>query len=150
MDDRQFHRARKLIFKPVKAFSADQTDGKPLPSLSADLTGDVQQYDAFMEALRRTSPVPVEIKPIDESMDGFFSPTTQSIAVREGMSEVQTVCATVHEIAHAVLRNKEQDRLTSAAGSTDQEPPKAKDKNTGEDEKIFYNKQNVQLFFTSI
>ena len=32
------------LFKPVKVFSADQTDGKPLPSLVTDLTGDVQQY----------------------------------------------------------------------------------------------------------
>ncbi len=120
------------LFKPVKVFSADQTDGKPLPSLVTDLTGDVQQYEAFMEALRRTSPVPVKIEPIEDSMDGFFSRTTQSITVREGMSEVQTVCATVHEIAHAVLHNKEQDRLTSAAGNTDKEPPQAKDKNTME------------------
>ena len=120
------------LFKPVKVFSADQTDGKPLPSLVTDLTGDVQQYEAFMEALRRTSPVPVKIEPIEDSMDGFFSRTTQSITVREGMSEVQTVCATVHEIAHAVLHNKEQDRLTSAAGNTDKEPPQAKDENTME------------------
>ena len=120
------------LFKPVKVFSADQTDGKPLPSLVTDLTGDVQQYEAFMEALRRTSPVPVKIEPIEDSMDGFFSRTTQSITVREGMSEVQTVCATVHEIAHAVLHNEEQDRLTSAAGNTDKEPPQAKDKNTME------------------
>ena len=47
------------LFKPVKVFSADQTEGKPLPSLAAGLTGDVQQYEAFMEALRRTSPMPI-------------------------------------------------------------------------------------------
>ena len=120
------------LFKPVKVFSADQTEGKPLPSLVADLTGNVQQYEAFMEALRRTSPVPIEIKPIDKNMDGYFSNATQSIAVREGMSEVQTVCATVHEIAHAVLHNRERDRLTSDAGITDKEPPKPKDENTME------------------
>ena len=79
------------LFKPVKVFSADQTDGKPLPSLVTDLTGDVQQYEAFMEALRRTSPVPVKIEPIEDTMDGFFSRTTQSITVRAGMGEVQTV-----------------------------------------------------------
>ena len=47
------------LFKPVKVFSADQTDGEPLPSLVAGLSGDVQQYEAFMEALRRTSPMPI-------------------------------------------------------------------------------------------
>ena len=45
------------LFKPVKVFTADQTEGKPLPSLATGLTGDVQQYEAFMEALRRTSPI---------------------------------------------------------------------------------------------
>jgi len=119
------------LFKPVKVFSADQTEGKPLPSLASDLTGDVRQYEAFMEALRRTSPVPIEIKPLAPSTDGVFSNSTQSITIREGMSEVQTVCATVHEMAHAVLHNRERDRLAAAAG-TDMEPPKAKDTSTKE------------------
>ena len=92
----------------------------------------MQQYDAFMEALRRTSPVPIEIKPLDKSLDGLFSNATQSITVREGMSEIQTVCATVHEIAHAVLHNREKERLISDAGNTDKEPPKPKDENTME------------------
>ena len=44
-----------------------------------------------MEALRRTSPVPLTIEPMQDNMDGFFSPTAQRIAIRQGMSEVQTV-----------------------------------------------------------
>jgi len=120
------------LFKPVKVFSADQTDGKPLPSLSADLTGNVQQYEAFMEALRRTSPMPIVFAPLAPDTDGVCSFTRQTISIREGMSEVQTVCAAVHEIGHAVLHDREKDRLTSAAGNTDKEPPKAKDKNTME------------------
>ncbi len=52
------------LFKPVKVFTADQTDGKPLPSLAVALTGDVQQYEAFMEALRRTSPMPISFAPL--------------------------------------------------------------------------------------
>ena len=58
------------MFKPVKVFDLAQTEGKPLPQLSTDLVGDVQQYDAFMEALRRSAPVPIELQPIDKSMDG--------------------------------------------------------------------------------
>ena len=34
------------MFKPVKVFDVSQTDGKPLPHLASDLTGDVQQFDA--------------------------------------------------------------------------------------------------------
>ena len=97
------------MFRPVKVFDYAQTDGKPLPervaSPVANLTGNVENYGAFMEALRRASPVPVEFKPLSADMDGYFSLKSQSITLREGMSEVQTVSAAVHEIAHAKLHN---------------------------------------------
>lgn len=97
------------MFRPVKVFDYAQTDGKPLPervaSPVANLTGSVENYEAFMEALRRSSPVPVEFKPLSADMDGYFSLKSQSITLREGMSEVQTVSAAVHEIAHAKLHN---------------------------------------------
>ena len=97
------------MFRPVKVFDYAQTDGKPLPervaSPVANLTGSVENYEAFMEALRRSSPVPVEFKSLSAEMDGYFSPKSQSITLREGMSEVQTVSAAVHEIAHAKLHN---------------------------------------------
>ena len=120
------------LFRPVKVFDVSQTEGRPLPSLVAPLTGDVQQYEAFMEALRRTSPVPVQFKPLREGLDGFLSLNYQTITIREGMSQVQTVCAAVHEITHAMLHNREREQLTAAAGITDREPPKPKDKNTKE------------------
>ena len=120
------------LFRPVKVFDVSQTEGRPLPSLVAPLTGDVQQYEAFMEALRRTSPVPVQFKPLREGLDGFLSLNDQTITIREGMSQVQTVCAAVHEITHAMLHNREREQLTAAAGITDREPPKPKDKNTKE------------------
>ena len=95
------------MFKVVSVFDVSQTAGKPLPQLAADLSGNVQQYEVFMEALRRASPVPMEIKPVARDTDGFFSTKAQSITIRAGMSEVQTVCAAVHEIAHAKLHDYE-------------------------------------------
>ena len=92
-------------FKVVSVFDVSQTDGKPLPQLADELKGDVKHFDEFVEALKRSSPVPVEFKPMQESMDGYFSNSEQKIAIREGMSEVQTVCALVHEIAHSKLHN---------------------------------------------
>ena len=97
------------MFRPVKVFDVSQTDSKPLPervqSPVAELTGNVEHYEAFMEALRRISPVPIEMKPLSNDLDGFFSPSKQSITLRAGMSEVQTVCAAVHEIAHSKLHD---------------------------------------------
>lgn len=93
------------MFKPVVVFDVSQTEGEPLPTLSSDLRGDVKHYEIFMEALRRSSPVPMELKAISGDMDGFFNLDDQSITIREGMSEVQTICAAVHEITHAKLHN---------------------------------------------
>lgn len=113
-------------FRPIKVFDYAQTEGKPLPQLAADLFGNVQHYEAFMEALRRTSPVPLTIEPMQDNMDGFFSPAAQRIAIRQGMSEVQTVCACIHEMTHATLHNYEKQRMEAAAGDPDKEPPKPK------------------------
>ena len=93
------------MFRPVKVFDVSQTDGKPLPELASSLSGNVQNYEAFMEALRRSAPVPLSVEPMAENMDGYFSPDRQRIAIREGMSEVQTVSAAVHEIAHSKLHD---------------------------------------------
>ena len=120
------------MYKPVKVFDVSQTEGKPLPQLASDLTGDVRQFDAFMEALRRSSPVPIRFEKMDKKMDGYFNYESQSIAIREGMSEVQTVSAAVHEMAHAILHNYEKQRQEASAGMEGKEPPKQKDRRTEE------------------
>ena len=99
------------MFKVVSVFDVSQTDGKPLPALAADLVGDVKNYGVFMEALCRSSTVPVSFEKLDAGTDGFFSPKDQRIALREGMSEVQTVSAAVHEITHAKLHDRSDDSL---------------------------------------
>ena len=75
--------------------------------------------------------MPLSVEPMAANMDGYFSPDRQRIAIREGMSEVQTVSAAVHEIAHSKLHNyaKAQEE---AARAGDKEPPKKKDRNTEE------------------
>lgn len=101
------------MFKVVSVFDVSQTDGKPLPVLAHSLSGDVQQYEVFMEALRRTSPVPIVIAHTDRDVDGFFDLTAQQITIQDGMSQVQTICAGVHEIAHSKLHN--YDKMTELA-----------------------------------
>ena len=119
------------MFRPVKVFDVSQTDGKPLPELASTLSGSVQNYEAFMEALRRSAPVPLSVEPMAANMDGYFSPDQQRIAIRAGMSEVQTVSAAVHEIAHSKLHNYAKAQEEAARGG-DKEPPKKKDRNTEE------------------
>jgi hypothetical protein len=61
--------------------------------------------------VRRSAPVPIEFEPMADNMDGYFSPERQRIAIREGMSEVQTVSAAVHEIAHSKLHNQKKIQI---------------------------------------
>ena len=101
------------MFRPVKVFDVSQTDGKPLPELASSLSGTVPHYEAFLEALRRSAPVPIEFEAMAANMDGYFSPDRQRIAIREGMSEVQTVSAAVHEIAHSKIHNQKRIQIAN-------------------------------------
>ena len=119
------------MFKVVSVFDVSQTDGKPLPQISFSLTGDVAQYEVFMEALRRTSQVPITIEPMEPGMDGYFHLEKQAIFLREGMSQVQTVCAAIHEMAHSRLHNYEKMTELADDGETLLVPGE-KDRNTEE------------------
>ena len=119
------------MFRPVKVFDVSQTDGKPLPVLASSLSGSVPNYEVFMEALRRSAPVPIEFEPMAANMDGYFSAGRQRIALREGMSEVQTISAAIHEIAHSKLHDDTKAR-EDAARDGNQEPFPKKNRNTEE------------------
>ena len=119
------------MFKVVSVFDVAQTEGKPLPQISFSLTGDVAQYEVFMEALRRTSQVPITIEPMEPGMDGYFHLEKQAIFLREGMSQVQTVCAAIHEMAHSRLHNYEKMTELADDGETILVPGE-KDRNTEE------------------
>lgn len=93
------------MFRVVSVFDVSQTAGKPLPQLASDLSGNVQNYDAFVEAIRRSASVPITFEPIGSNADGYFSLDEQKIVIRDNMSEVQTVSALLHELAHSKLHN---------------------------------------------
>ena len=106
------------MFKVVSVFDISQTDGRPLPQISSTLTGDVAEYEVFLEALHRTSPVPISFQAMEPGMDGYFAPKKQEIFLREGMSQVQTICAAVHEIAHSKLHDYEHMTELADDGET--------------------------------
>jgi hypothetical protein len=120
------------MYRVVSVFDASQTEGKPLPQLASNLTGDVKQYEIFMEALQRSSPAPIAFEAMQTGMDGYFSESGQRIAIRSGMSEVQTVSAAIHEIAHSKLHNYEKNRFAAAQVDETASPPKPKDRCTEE------------------
>lgn len=120
------------MYKVVSVFDVSQTEGKPLPTLAENLTGDVKQFAVFMEALKRSSPVPLFFEKLPEDTDGYFNSDKQHIAIREGMSEIQTVSATIHEIAHSKLHNYEKEKQEKLQSDENAEPVKPKDRRTEE------------------
>lgn len=91
-------------FKVVSVFDVSQTDGKALPDIAVDeLTGSVENYAAFFDALKELSPAPIAFENITDGAKGYFSHVENRIAIQEGMSEIQTIKTAIHEIAHAKL-----------------------------------------------
>lgn len=97
-------------FKPVTVFDVSQTDGEPLPELAKTLTGDVEHYEDFLQALHRASKAPISFKELPSNLDGFFSLNDKTVTIREGMSEIQTICAIIHEVTHSRLHDKKADK----------------------------------------
>ena len=112
-------------FKVVSVFDVSQTDGKELPDIAVDeLTGSVENYAAFFEALKQESPVPISFEDIPGGAKGYFSHVENRIAIKDGMSEIQTVKTAIHEIAHAKLHAIKPDEKVA--------PEERKDRHTKE------------------
>lgn len=120
------------LFRVVSVFDVSQTEGEPLPTLASNLTGNVEQFEVFMEAIKRTAPVPIEIMPLPKDTDGYYHTEEKRIAIREGMSEVQTISAAIHEVAHSLLHNREMEKELQAQQNENTKPNKPKNRNTEE------------------
>ena len=93
-------------FKVVSVFDVSQTEGREIPDIAVDeLTGSVERYQDFFAALERTSPVPIAFEQIESGAHGYYHLKDKRIAIDEGMSELQTLKTTIHEIAHAKLHD---------------------------------------------
>ena len=97
---------QKLAFKVVSVFDVSDTEGRELPSAGvSELMGDVERYEDFFEALKRTCPVPIEFDTISSGAKGYFSLTENRIVINKGMRQVQTIKTIIHEISHQRLHS---------------------------------------------
>jgi len=108
-------------FKAVTVFDIAQTSGEPIQTLAPELlTAAVQEFDSFMQAIQKISPVPIRFDEIDGNANGYYHNADKEIVVKKGLSESQTLKTAIHETAHAKLHDKEimeslgveKDRLT--------------------------------------
>ena len=108
-------------FKAVTVFDIAQTSGEPIQTLTPELlTAAVQDFDSFMQAIQKISPVPIRFDEIDGNANGYYHNADKEIVIKKGLSESQTLKTAIHETAHAKLHDKEimeslgveKDRLT--------------------------------------
>ena len=101
-------------FKVVNVFDVSQTAGRDIPSLGVDeLSGTVEQFELFFEALKRTCPVPIEFERISSHAKGYYHQVERRIAIQENMSQVQTIKTAIHEMAHQKLHAIDPDKKIS-------------------------------------
>lgn len=93
-----------LKFKLVSVFDISQTTGEPLSKLAETLTGTVKHYEALIKALKIISPLPIKFEILSEDTDGYCI-YGNSIEIRNNMSEIQTISAIIHEMAHSKLHD---------------------------------------------
>ena len=108
-------------FKAVTVFDIAQTSGEPIQTLTPELlTAAVQDFDSFMQAIQKISPVPIRFDEIDGNANGYYHNADKEIVIKKGLSESQTLKTAIHETAHAKLHDREimeslgveKDRLT--------------------------------------
>lgn len=94
-------------YKVTNVFDVSQTSGEPIPSLVNELSGDVEEYNKFIEAIKKISTVPIKFAEIDTSAKGYYNIEDKCIVIKDNMSEVQTAKTLIHEIAHSILHEKD-------------------------------------------
>ena len=92
-------------FRVVSVFDISQTEGKELPALTYELTGNVEQYKDFFAALEKTSPFAMGFEALSGGIKGRCNYEEKRIFINEGMDELQNIKTAIHEIAHATLHD---------------------------------------------
>lgn len=108
-------------FRAVSVFDISQTDGEAIPTNPYgcnEMTGTVEEYDELMKKLESISPVSIGFDNIQGGALGYFSHADNRIAIKVGMSEIQTVKTTIHEVAHAILHNRDDGAEKDADRNT--------------------------------
>lgn len=94
-------------YKITTVFDVSQTQGEPIPEIASVLTDDIKDYERFFKAIKEISPVPIEMRKINSGANGYYHLEDKMIAIKEGMSQAQTLKAAIHELSHAKLHDKD-------------------------------------------
>ena len=103
-------------FKPVPVFDISQVspvEGKKLnlPKMGevipSQITKEYYQnvYRSLRDISQKENGIPIRFRELEKS-DGSYSPKTNEITIKKGMTYEQTLSTLIHEMAHSELHNK--------------------------------------------
>ena len=103
-------------FKPVPVFDISQVSpvkGKELdlPKMGGAIPSQINKeyyqnvYRSLRDISQKENGIPIRFRELEKS-DGFYSPTTNEITIKKGMTYEQTLSTLIHEMAHSELHNK--------------------------------------------
>ncbi len=112
-----------MAFKTVYVFDVSQTDGKELPEPVSELTGDVdaESKEAIFAAIRKVTGIDVEFQDIKGGSKGYYSPASDKIVIKTGMSDAQTLKTAFHEAAHKLLHDPKSEIVTAKSPRNEKE-----------------------------
>lgn len=94
-----------LSFKIGYVFDVSQCDGE-LPSIISAPTDNTPELNAAVQELMTSdSQIMYDEELIGSDANGFFSPITQEIHIKPGMSDLQTLRCIAHEYSHKLLHS---------------------------------------------
>lgn len=100
-----------IRFIPVKVFDVSQTNGKELSLNSVELENNVENYVDIYKALKEIADEDnIKIVFVDKELMptayGSYTPAKNTIELRKGMGQGDTLSTLIHELAHAKYQSK--------------------------------------------
>ena len=100
-----------IRFIPVKVFDVSQTNGKELSLNSVELENNVENYVDIYKALKGIADKDnIKIVFVDKELMprayGSYTPAKNTIELRKGMGQGDTLSTLIHELAHAKYQSK--------------------------------------------
>jgi Zn-dependent peptidase ImmA (M78 family) len=115
---------KELRFKKAYVFDVSQTSGKELPQLlDTELSGDVpkDKKECILNSLAAVAGTEITFEDIQSGAKGYYSHIENKIAVKTGMSDLQTLKTAFHETAHCLLHDTKKDTAIQNASRNDKE-----------------------------
>ena len=98
---------KPVNYRVVNVFDISQTSGEPLPSIAEDLSGDMEGFENLKQKVAALSPVPVEFQSLKPGLYGYYSISEKKVVIDDKQSQKDALSTMIHEIAHALLHDKD-------------------------------------------